>query len=164
MQEAWETWVRSLGQEDPLEKGMAAHSRILAWRIPCTEWPSELHNVMASERVGHDWIAIAHRHAASCGKRHHTGYLKQNILHLFIRPTCTALIIVSWKAFCFKYSSVHMSILNFHSISPPSPPLCNSVCFLILEVGFCFVNKFILVNYYWTEVFFFNGFLLFSTE
>ena len=33
----WETWVRSLGQEDPLEKGMAIHSSILAWRIPQTE-------------------------------------------------------------------------------------------------------------------------------
>ena len=32
-----EVWVRSLGQEDPLEKEMAAHSSILAWRIPCTE-------------------------------------------------------------------------------------------------------------------------------
>ena len=34
-----ETWVRSLGQEDPLEKGMATHSSILAWRIPRTEDP-----------------------------------------------------------------------------------------------------------------------------
>ena len=33
----WETWVRSLGWEDPLEKGLATHSRILAWRIPWTE-------------------------------------------------------------------------------------------------------------------------------
>ena len=33
----WETWVRSLGQEDPLEKEMATHSRILAWRIPWME-------------------------------------------------------------------------------------------------------------------------------
>ena len=35
----WETWVRSLGWEDPLEKEMATHSRILAWRIP---WMEEL--------------------------------------------------------------------------------------------------------------------------
>ena len=34
-----ETWVRSLGQEDPLEEGMATHSSILAWRIPWTEEP-----------------------------------------------------------------------------------------------------------------------------
>ena len=37
-----ETWVQSLGQEDPLEKGMATHSSILAWRIPWTEEPGEL--------------------------------------------------------------------------------------------------------------------------
>ena len=35
----WETWVRSLGLEDPLEEGMATHSSILAWRIPGTEEP-----------------------------------------------------------------------------------------------------------------------------
>ena len=38
-----ETQVRSLVQEDPLEKGMAAHSSILAWRIPCKEEPDRLH-------------------------------------------------------------------------------------------------------------------------
>ena len=38
-----ETWVQSLGQEDPLEKGMAIHTSILAWRIPWTEEPGGLH-------------------------------------------------------------------------------------------------------------------------
>ena len=38
----WETWVRSLGREDPLEKGMATHSSLLAWRIPWTEEPGRL--------------------------------------------------------------------------------------------------------------------------
>ena len=37
MQEPWETWVRSLGQEDPLEEEMTAHSSVLAWRIPMDE-------------------------------------------------------------------------------------------------------------------------------
>ena len=37
--EMWETWVQSLGREDPLEKEMATHSSILAWRIPGTEEP-----------------------------------------------------------------------------------------------------------------------------
>ena len=51
-----EAWVQSLGQEDPLEKGMATHSSILAFRIPWTEEPGELHTVqsMGSKRVGHD--------------------------------------------------------------------------------------------------------------
>ena len=48
-----ETWVRSLGQEDPLEKEMAAHSSILAWRIPWTEEPGGLQS-MGSQRVEHD--------------------------------------------------------------------------------------------------------------
>ena len=38
----WETWVQSLGWEDPLEKGMATHSSVLAWRIPQTEEPGGL--------------------------------------------------------------------------------------------------------------------------
>ena len=48
-----ETGALSLGQEDPLEKEMATYSRILAWRIPWTEEPGELHS-MGSQRVGHD--------------------------------------------------------------------------------------------------------------
>jgi len=48
-----ETEVRSLGQEDPLEKGMATHSRILAWRIPWTEEPGGL-QPMGSQKVRHD--------------------------------------------------------------------------------------------------------------
>ena len=48
-----ETWIRSLGQEDLLEKGMAIHSSILAWRIPWTEEPDGVQS-MGSERVGHD--------------------------------------------------------------------------------------------------------------
>ena len=49
-----ETRVRSLGQEDPLEKEMAIHSSILAWRIPWMEKPSRLQST-GSQRVGHDW-------------------------------------------------------------------------------------------------------------
>ena len=48
-----ETQVRSLGWEDPLERGMATHSSILAWRIPWTEEPGRL-QPMGSQRVGHD--------------------------------------------------------------------------------------------------------------
>ena len=50
-----ETRVRTQGQEDPLEKGMATHSNILAWRIPWTEEPDGLQS-MGSQRVGHYWI------------------------------------------------------------------------------------------------------------
>jgi len=46
----WETWVQFLGQEDALEKRMATHSSMLAWRIPWTEDPSVLQS-MESQRV-----------------------------------------------------------------------------------------------------------------
>ena len=50
-----ETWVRSLGQKDSLEKAMATHSSILAWIIPWTEEPGRLQS-MRSQRVGHDCV------------------------------------------------------------------------------------------------------------
>ena len=48
-----EMWILSLSREDPLEKGVATHSSILAWRIPWTEEPGRLQS-MGSQRVGHD--------------------------------------------------------------------------------------------------------------
>ena len=53
----WETWIRSLGWEDPLEKGRATHSSILAWRIQS----------MGLQRVGHDWVTFTSwRHVSFC--------------------------------------------------------------------------------------------------
>ena len=49
-----ETWVWSLGQEDPLEKKMATHSSTLAWKIPWIEEPGRLQSI-GPQRVGHDW-------------------------------------------------------------------------------------------------------------
>ena len=49
----WETWVPSLGWEDPPEKEMAIHSRTIAWKIPWTEEAGRLQS-MVSQRVGHD--------------------------------------------------------------------------------------------------------------
>ena len=48
-----ETWVRSLGREDPLKREMATHSSTLAWKIPWMEEPGRLQS-MGSQRVGHD--------------------------------------------------------------------------------------------------------------
>ena len=58
----WETRVRSLGWEDPLEKEMAIHSRTIAWKIPWTEEPGRLQS-MESQTVGHDWatsLSLSH--------------------------------------------------------------------------------------------------------
>ena len=52
-----ETRVWSLDREDPLEKEMATHSSILAWRIPWTEEPGGLQST-GSQRVGHDWVTL----------------------------------------------------------------------------------------------------------
>ena len=49
----WETWVRSLGQEDPLEKEIATHFRTLAWKIPWMDEPGRLQS-MGLQRVEHD--------------------------------------------------------------------------------------------------------------
>ena len=54
-----ETWVWSLGWEDPLEKEMAVHSSILAWKIPWTLEPGRLPS-MGSQRAGHDWATSLH--------------------------------------------------------------------------------------------------------
>ena len=52
-----ETWVQSLGWEDPLEEGMTTHSSFLAWRMPWTEEPGRL-QFMGSQTVRHDWVAF----------------------------------------------------------------------------------------------------------
>ena len=55
MQEMWETQVRSLGQEDPLEEEMATHSSLLVWKIPQTKEPGGLQS-MGPQRVQHNWV------------------------------------------------------------------------------------------------------------
>ena len=52
-----ETWLQSLDWEDPLEKEMAAHSSILAWKSPWTEEPGGLQSI-GSQRVRHDWTTV----------------------------------------------------------------------------------------------------------
>ena len=56
----WKTQVQSVGWEDLLEKEMATHSRILAWKIPWMEEPGRL-QCMGSQRVGHDWVISLYR-------------------------------------------------------------------------------------------------------
>ena len=58
MQELQESWVWSLGREDPLEEGMATHSSILPWRIPWTEELGRLQS-RGSQRLRHDWNNLA---------------------------------------------------------------------------------------------------------
>ena len=75
-----QTWVRSLGWEDPLEKRMATHSSILAWRIPWAEEPSGLQS-MGSQRAGHGratnthWNIYTHTHTHTHMPHHLYGHL-----------------------------------------------------------------------------------------
>ena len=70
MQEIWETWGWSLRQEDPLEEEMAAHSGILAWKIPWTEEPGGLQSI-GLQRVRHYLVTdmYAQEEVANQGKR-----------------------------------------------------------------------------------------------
>ena len=63
-----ETWVRSLGWEDPLEKGMATHPSILAWRIPWREEPGRLQS-MGSQRIGYNGAAHTHTKTHTRGRK-----------------------------------------------------------------------------------------------
>ena len=74
-----ETWVRSLGREDPLEKEMETHSTIHAWKIPWTEEPGGLQS-MGSQRVGHDCATSLHFISyCVCQRPPHPSWLSRHI-------------------------------------------------------------------------------------
>ena len=107
MQETQETWVRSLAWEDPLEKEMAIHSSILAWKITWTEEPGVLQSV-GLQRVRHDWVTHTHRHTHT-----HTQF-KQVASYVI----CSSLMLYhkSWYIFFFycRWVKYHtLFILSF---------------------------------------------------
>ena len=112
----------SMGREDPLEKGMETDSRILAWRIPCTQEPGRLQSM---GRQSQPWLSWLSMHVFSLIWLMAPHWLSQIILHLFILPM--SIIIFSWKAFYFKHSSVHTSIPNSPLSVPPLFPSGNSM-------------------------------------
>ena len=69
----WDTWVQSLGQEDPLEREMATHSSTLAWKIPWTKEPGRLQS-MGLQRVRHDCATSLSYARDNC----HEKKIKQN--------------------------------------------------------------------------------------
>ena len=128
-----ETQVWSLGREDPLEKGMATHSCILAWRIPWTEGPDRLQSMGVTGR--YDWVTNTYIHSqlpdsavivSREQQRDSAIHIQVSILpqtllpsrlpcNIEQSPTCYT-VGSSWLIH-FKYSSVYMSIQN--SLSPP---------------------------------------------
>ena len=96
----WETQVRSLGQEDPLEKEMAIHCSILAWRIPWMEKLSRLQST-GSQRVGHDWATSPHLSAYMLneeGNNIQPWHTPFPIWNQSVIP-CPFLTVISWPAY-----------------------------------------------------------------
>ena len=122
----WETWVRSLGREDPLEKEMATHSSILACSIPWTEEPGRLQS-MGSQRVGHGW-------ATSLWFSHNNSQSVQSLSHALVVSDSL------WPHRLQHGLPVHHQLLEFtqthvhwvgdaiqpsHPLSSPSSPAFN---------------------------------------
>ena len=82
----WETRVQSLGWEDTLEKEMATHSSVLAWKIPWTEEPGRLQSTVL-QRVGHDWVTS---------------------LSLFTKTSCSICLFISGLLHLAKLLPVHL--------------------------------------------------------
>ena len=80
MQETLETWLQSLGQEDPLEQEVATHSCIVTWKIPWTEEPGRVQS-KELQRAAHD---LAHAHAHT-----HTHTLKIKLNHFVVHQKLT---------------------------------------------------------------------------
>ena len=81
-----DTGVQSLGQQDPLEEGMATHSGILVWRFPWTEEPGKL-QFIGSQRVGHDWV-IEHA-SIHCERKPSTKSISTSITHAQSLQPCS---------------------------------------------------------------------------
>ena len=101
----WETWVRSLGREDPLEKEMATHSSILAWKIPWTEepcWPQS----MGLQRVRHDFTFHFHQVIL---KHHQLGMIDLKVLPT--QPTMAGLM--QSRCVCASGRSLILNLKNW---------------------------------------------------
>ena len=103
-----ETWVRSLGWEDPLQKEMATHSSILAWKMPWTEEPGRL-QFIASHRVKHYWYDLACIH--TWGQNVYTGLGWLKVLRSvgWVKFICIKIPEASWER---VYSSGSESLVQ----------------------------------------------------
>ena len=139
----WETWVRSLGWEDPLEKEMATHSSILAWRIPWTEELGGLQS-MGSRRVGHNRVTsqayISGPRVSLCVCVYIYIYIFKGINYIaYNHPSGVD------ECFCgFLYSkevTANMSPSSFNSSSLQSPLVPSSPKFLLADMWYFHTSK-----------------------
>ena len=135
-----QTWVRSLGQEDLLEKGMATHSSILAWELPWTEEPSRL-QPMGPQRVGHNWATHIFTFTLQIIRSSKPNYESDSDSQSMAetRQALGVLKTSSWDCPWSLMVSRHCSLSNTHRRSPVGgqwekckwiPPVWQYVCFL----------------------------------
>ena len=98
----WETWVWSLGWEDPLEKGMATHSSVLAWRTPWTEEPGGLQSMRSQS-----WTRLSPAQTDGQTKPHALGFSHtENHSHQFPKkPPTAGLLTSSFLAVCASWTA-----------------------------------------------------------
>ena len=115
----WETWAQSLGWENPLEKGMATHSSILAWEILTKEEPGRLQS-MGSQTVRHDWATDIFTGPSCCFRWHYlihfNGYV---IFH------CMYVYTYTYHIF-FSQSSVDGHLGFFHVLAIVNSTIMNT--------------------------------------
>ena len=117
--EMQEIWVRSLGQEDSLKKGMGTHSGILTWRIPWTEEPGRLQST-GSQRVRHDWVILTSSHFA-------------DLLHFvpFILSHHASVCLLSTNLFCLNSPTSFAGTTLL--LNPSYQLIISDIFFLVLE-------------------------------
>ena len=140
----WETWSWSLGLEDPLEKGMATHSSITAWRSPWTKDPGEPQST-GSQRVRQHWVTstLTFGYYRILSRQHWvTSTLTFGYYGILSRvpwalgPCCSSI---------FKYSNMYTSIKNRHLSLPATFFLGNGTYFPKSLRLLLFLNKFICI-------------------
>ena len=126
-----ETRVRSLGREDPLEKEMAIHSSILAWRIPWMEKPSRLRS-MASQRVGHDWATSPSPSVEMQGRKRLFLHNADGQVNFYTNISLEATF---WEWIILVHSLSHIWLCQLHELQhdrlpcpSPSPRACSNSC------------------------------------
>ena len=131
-----ETWIGSLGQEDPLEDGMASHSSILAWKIPWTEEPGRLHTVHGVRHNGvtkHIPYLYAHTNfRITCYNLN----IRKKAIVFKQRPLIIFYILSLWFTFLF-----YIFVYDTHT---DNPLLYASLSFFALIFWFCVFNFLLL--------------------
>ena len=145
-----ETWVQFLNQEDLLEKRMATHSNILAWKIPWTEKPGGLQSI-GSQRVGHNWSDYAHTHIHLCFQLYghpvnfHVSvameFIQQKliVLHINKYTVCLEKVpayqILTWSLSLWYEKWNWFFLINYSmfsvKISQSRPTLCNPMGWMV---------------------------------